>query len=37
MFQKMQKSRYLMPRYKKTYYGFYVFAAIIVIILSLTL
>jgi len=35
--QKVNNSRLITPRYKKTFYGFYVFAAVAVIVLSLTL
>ena len=34
---KVKNSRLAMPRYKKTFYGFYVFAAVAIIALSLTL
>ena len=37
MLQKVKNSRLVTPRYKKTFYGFYVFAAVAVIVLSLTL
>jgi len=35
--QKVKNSRLVTPRYKKTFYGFYVFAAVTIIALSLTL
>ena len=34
---KVKNSRLAMPRYQKTFYGFYVFAAVTVIVLSLAL
>jgi len=37
MLQKVKNSRLAMPRYKKTFYGFYVFTVVAVIALSLTL
>ncbi|MDH3396056.1 MAG: hypothetical protein OEL52_07880 [Nitrosopumilus sp.] len=35
--QKVNSYRLAMPRYKKTFYGFYAFAAVAIIVLSLTL
>jgi len=37
MFQKIKKSDVMMPRHKKAYYGFFVFAAVMIVILSLVL
>jgi len=37
MLQKVKHSRLITPRYKKTFYAFYVFAAVATIVLSLTL
>jgi len=37
MLQKVKNSRLVTPRYKKTFYGFYVFAAVATIVLSLIL
>jgi len=37
MFQKIKQSRYMVPRHRKIYYGFYVFAAIAIVVLSLAL
>ena len=37
MFQKIRQSRLVMPRHKKMYYGFYVFTAVTIVVLSFVL
>ena len=37
MFQKIKQSRFVVPRHKKTYYGFYVFTAVTIVVLSFVL